>query len=352
MASNLNLRTKNVTYDDRDTNNLKYGPDWFQDGTWIASNVGKTGTLSGAETLDATVTFKFPMPAIAFYYFGMLRSKGGLYSICIDCNPNEPNFLDVDALNITDDGKNPPVALFSKRFDTPAQHVVFLRNQNDTRVVPEGNSQITIDRFVLEVVDDSLPVIPSPSPSLTSDTDKLGPPIGTIVGGAIGGFLLIIIMIATGVYYWHRRKHQLASVPHDNLSSDDSEASYPTIVPYPVMHPSISKGERSKAGELNPIPQRPPSPTPSSGSTTVVEYFRFRSREGQCQVDVERSPERRRREADAGPILSEDEESTLPPLYEQIFRVGPSNRQPPGQEPNGQSQPSASVMQNTAKQPM
>ncbi|KAK1229297.1 hypothetical protein PQX77_007642 [Marasmius sp. AFHP31] len=350
MASNL--RTKNVTYDDRDTNNLKYGPNWFQDGIWTASNVGQTptGTLSGANNLDATVTFEFPMPAVAFYYFGMLRSKGGLYGICIDCNPNKPSFQDVDALDVGDDGKSPPVALFSKRFDTPAQHVVILRNQNDTRVVPEGNSQITIDRFVLEVVDDSLPVIPSPSPSLTSDTDKLGPPVGTIVGGAIGGFLLTIIMIVTGIYYWHRRKQQLASV-HDNLSADDSEASYPTIVPYPVMHPSISKGERPKAGQLNPISQQPPSPTPSSGSTTIVKYFRFRSREGQCQVSVGQRPERQR-EADAGPIASEDEESTLPPLYEQVFQAGPSNRPPPRQEPNRQSQPSASVMQNTAKQPM
>ncbi|KAL0061514.1 hypothetical protein AAF712_011657 [Marasmius tenuissimus] len=339
-----NLRTKNITYDDRDTNNLIYGPSWFHYVTWNASNVGQSGTLTVANDLNASVTFSellyepflalssdvlpgFPVPAIAFYYFGMLRSKGGFY----------------------DDGKNPPVVLFSKRFDTPAQHVVILRNQNDIRE-PGGNSQITIDRFVLEVVDNlPTPAIPSPSPSLTSDTVKLGPPIGAIVGSTIGGLLLAIIMIVTGVYYWRRRRGQLVSV-RDNL---DSGVSSPAIVPYPVMDPSISKQERPKAGQSTPTLQRPPSPTPSSGSTAIVTYFRFRRRGWQREADndVERRPERRR-EADAGPIPAEDEESTLPPLYEQVFQAGPSNRPPPDQEPNGQSQPSASIMQDTAKQPI
>ncbi|KAJ8084833.1 hypothetical protein PM082_003610 [Marasmius tenuissimus] len=346
-----NLRTKNITYDDRDTNNLIYGPSWFHYVTWNASNVGQSGTLTVANDLNASVTFSFPVPAIAFYYFGMLRSKGGFYGICIDCDPEQPEYQDIDALNVTDDGKNPPVVLFSKRFDTPAQHVVILRNQNDIRE-PGGNSQITIDRFVLEVVDNlPTPAIPSPSPSLTSDTVKLGPPIGAIVGSTIGGLLLAIIMIVTGVYYWRRRRGQLVSV-RDNLNTDDSGVSSPAIVPYPVMDPSISKQERPKAGQSTPTLQRPPSPTPSSGSTAIVTYFRFRRRGWQREVDndVERRPGRR--EADAGPIPAEDEESTLPPLYEQVFQAGPSNRPPPDQEPNGQSQPSASIMQDTSKQPI
>ncbi|KAJ8084835.1 hypothetical protein PM082_003612 [Marasmius tenuissimus] len=363
MASNS--RTKNITYDDRDTN-LKYGPNWYHPGTWNASSVGQSGTLTSANDLDASVTFNFPEPAIAFYYFGIKRSSGGRYGICIDCDPNKPDFQTIDALNATDDGKNPPVVLFLKRFDIPGHHVVILRNQNDTRRDPKGKSQITIDRFVLEVVDSSpIPNTPSPSPSLeiappapsleiaspapslTSDTDKLGPPIGSIVGGTIGGFLLAIVMIVTGVYYWCRHRRQLVSV-HNNLNADDSEASFSTIVPYPVMHPSIPKEERPKAGQSNPTLQRPPSPTPSSGSTAIVAYFRFRRRGWQRNIGAELRPEWRR-EADAGPIPAEDEESTLPPLYEQVFQAGPSNRPPSNQEPNSQLQPVSFVAQNVAK---
>jgi hypothetical protein len=49
------------------------------------------------------------VPAIAFYYYGIPRCCGGLYGICIDCDPLNPNFIPIDAVNRTDDGKNPPV---------------------------------------------------------------------------------------------------------------------------------------------------------------------------------------------------------------------------------------------------
>lgn len=48
-------------------------------------------------------------PIFAFYYFGIKRSGGGMYQICIDCNPNDRTWQDIDGLNRTDDGKNPPV---------------------------------------------------------------------------------------------------------------------------------------------------------------------------------------------------------------------------------------------------
>ncbi|KAL0061517.1 hypothetical protein AAF712_011660 [Marasmius tenuissimus] len=343
------LRTKNITYDDRDTNNLKYKLDWFHDGVWNASNAGQTGTLSGSNNPNARVTFNFPIPAIAFHYFGIIRSRGGLYGICVDCDPEEPNFQDVDALKTAENNETHlPIALFSKRFVTPAQHVVILTNKKDPRGVPEGNSQITIDRFVLEVVDDSpalAPVTspPGPSPSPTSsldkpksNLDKSGAPVGGIVGGVIGGFLLAIIMIVMGVYHWHRRKRQLAS------NTDDGEANFLPIVPYPVMHPSISKEQRPKAGEWRRTLRRPPDPTPS-GSMAIVTDDRFRRRELRREIDAERRPEpQQRHEADAGPIPAEDEESILPPLYEQVFRAGgPSNHPPSSQEPNDQSRPIA-----------
>ncbi|KAK1230199.1 hypothetical protein PQX77_006720 [Marasmius sp. AFHP31] len=348
-----NLRTKNITYDDRDTKNLKYGPHWFLTGTWNASSVGLTGTLSSSDNMSANVTFDFPEPAIAVHYFGMRRSSGGLYQICIDCDPGNPSFETIDALNATDDGKNPPVALFSRRFDTPAQHVVVLRNRNDTRLVPSKATQITIDRFVLEVVDKSLSPVTPPSPSPTTDSGEAGLPVGAIVGGAVGGILSVVIVIVTGLYCWHRRKHHQLAFAHDKVNTVDvSEASSPTIVPYPVMNPSVSKEGRPKAGESRHTPQRPPSPTTSSGSTTIVAYFRFQRRqrrERRNRMDAGQITERRR-EADAGPILLEDGESTLPPLYEQVFQAGPSNRPLSGaREPNGQSQPISFVIQDTAK---
>jgi len=85
--------------------------------------------------------------ATAIYYFAPKRSHGGLYAICIDCDPNAPQFQTIDAFNATDDGQSPPVVLFSKTWPTPAVHRVLLTNQNDTRFNPSGNSQITLDQF-------------------------------------------------------------------------------------------------------------------------------------------------------------------------------------------------------------
>ncbi|KAL0061521.1 hypothetical protein AAF712_011664 [Marasmius tenuissimus] len=351
-----NLRTRNITYDDRDMVTLKYQGFWFHDGTWNASNVGDSGTLSSSNDPLANITFNFPEPAIAFYFFGIQRLRGGLYGICIDCSPNNPRFQTVDGLSTSDDGQNPPTVLFSKRFDTSAQHVIILRNENDTRIVPGGNSQIAIDRFVLEVPDDSAPVTsssPLPSPTSTSDSGKSGPPIGAIVG-AVGGFLLAVILIVVGLHYRHRRKRSLLAFAHEDVSTNPSEASFPDIVPYSVMHPSISKEERPKAGESNSTSQRPSSPTTSSGSASISAYLRFQRRERrrQREVDAAQIPERRR-EADAGPVPLDDERSTLPPLYEEVFQAygnceaGPSSRPPSGEVPHPGS--TAATVQGTEK---
>ncbi len=39
----------------------------------------------------------------------MRRSKGATYGICVDCDPDGRVFEMIDAVNLTDDGKNPPV---------------------------------------------------------------------------------------------------------------------------------------------------------------------------------------------------------------------------------------------------
>ncbi|KAL0061519.1 hypothetical protein AAF712_011662 [Marasmius tenuissimus] len=310
-----NLRTKNITYDDRDTNHLIYGPNWFHDGTWNASSVGQTGTLTSSNDLNAVVTFTFPEPAIAFYYFGIFRSNGGFYGICIDCDPNEPNFQEIDAFNTTDDGKNPPVALFSKRFDTPAQHVVILRNQKDRRSKPKGNSQITIDRFVLEVMDDSpvpVPVTPPPSPSPTSDSGGAGPPIGAIIGGAIGGILLAVIVIVTGLYCWHRKWQR-------DIEDPDPPTRHHHSGPYPSSFYGHSRYGTNTSFTLSTLSPSIFSSRPStnfSSGTRSSSRTRSSRRTRSTQLSSDRRARRGRRHGvDAGPAIvegeNEDDESLL-----------------------------------------
>ncbi|PPQ71573.1 hypothetical protein CVT24_006428 [Panaeolus cyanescens] len=152
---------QNQTFDNTDSR-LKYQGGWFVQGKWDAPAVGQAGTLSSTNDPTATVTFTFPEPAVAFFYYGMQRSNGGLYGICVDCDPNNPNWVQIDALNPADDGQNPPVLLFSQTFNPPAVHEIIIRNEDDARGRPSGNSQITVDRFVLQVQN---PDAPSPSPA-------------------------------------------------------------------------------------------------------------------------------------------------------------------------------------------
>ncbi|KAJ8084826.1 hypothetical protein PM082_003603 [Marasmius tenuissimus] len=325
-----NLRIKTITFDDRNRSALNYGSFWFLDqGTWNATNTKETGTLSSSNDPNANVTFDFPVPAIAFRYYGMRRSRGGLYGICIDCDSlDEPRFQNVDALNATDDGLNPPVVLFSKAFDTPAKHVIILRNQNDTRIVPGGNSQITIDRFELDVIDDSpasdIPQSPSPSPATDSGNTK--PPIGAIVGGTVGGLILAVILIAIVFICRRRRRNhsrRLVSVHGDH------EASLSTIVPYLQTRPSLSKEKQSRTSFS--LTSDSANSSRSSLSTTTDSYPRLDSEEI---------------ESEAGTTPIEDEGSTLPPLYAEIFQGGGvSNRPPSGQAPDN----TASVVRNTSK---
>ncbi|KAK1217104.1 hypothetical protein PQX77_020250 [Marasmius sp. AFHP31] len=347
MGSKAGLGTKNITYDDRDVKNLEYnGYGWVLNGTWNAIN-GQSGTLSSSNGQDAIVTFNFPEPAIAFYYYGILRSRGGLYSICIDCGSNYQHLQTIDGLNITDDDAGLSLdCSHSKVSDIPAKHVVILRNQNDTRIRPRGNSQITVDRFVLQVVDDSpIPVTPSASPFSMSDAVKPGPSIGALVGGALGGGLLLVVVLTVIGLYWMRRRERSDRIlsTHYDINTDTSETDLFTILPYCQMHAFIPKEGRPKAGSLRPPhpPQPQSSPITTSSSSTIAPYFYFR-RLG------------RRREVDAGPAHLEEGDSNLPPSYEQVLEAGASNHPlPSGQVPHGhKSRPTApdtDIMQSTAK---
>ncbi|KAG7099914.1 hypothetical protein E1B28_001712 [Marasmius oreades] len=341
------VRHKNITFDDRD-DRLKYAGNWFHDGTWNASSVHQTGTLSSSNDPQANVTFTFPQPAIAFYYYGIARSRGALYAICIDCDPNNPRFEPVDGLNSTDDGTNPPIVLYSRVFDSPGQHVVILTNQNDTRGTPLGNSQLTIDRFDLEILIDDSPAVIS---TVTQDPSNPGPgtstaptatssssssaPIGAIAGGAVGGFGAAVILIAIGLFCLrrrHRRRRMGGSIP-------PPAPPQPTHVePFPVQAYS-SKGPRISirptpatvtlgtdtdlSSSLSPSTVTGSYDPPSSGTYSSNTSSSDQSSSRRARRERRRE---RRREVDAGPILEEDDgaenEDSLPPLYEQVFRTG------------------------------
>ncbi|KAJ7446826.1 hypothetical protein B0H11DRAFT_2248592 [Mycena galericulata] len=145
--------SQNITYDDRDSI-FDYSPGWFRTGTYNATSVGQTGTLASSKiTSGVNVTFVFPTPATDFFYFGMKRCCGASYLICIDCDPNHPQYITINAVDPTDNGQNPPVVLFSKSFDVAGVHEVILMNEPDLAF--GGNSEITLNRFELTVPDPS-----------------------------------------------------------------------------------------------------------------------------------------------------------------------------------------------------
>ncbi|KJA22517.1 hypothetical protein HYPSUDRAFT_651490 [Hypholoma sublateritium FD-334 SS-4] len=107
----------------------------------------------------------------------MLRSRGGQYGICIDCDPTSSSavFSSVNGFDASDQGNSAPVALYSTTFSSPGVHVITMRNEADSRGTPAGNSQLTLDRIVLQV---AIPAITTtsqkvslnPSPTTTSTT--------------------------------------------------------------------------------------------------------------------------------------------------------------------------------------
>jgi hypothetical protein len=54
-------------------------------------------------------TNKLEVPAIAFYYWGFKNSIGAQWGICIDCNPNNRTFIQIDGEDPTYNGDGPPV---------------------------------------------------------------------------------------------------------------------------------------------------------------------------------------------------------------------------------------------------
>jgi len=307
---------KNVSFDDRDTDHLRYGPGWFLEGSWNASNVRQTGTLASANDLSANVTFTFPMEAVGFYYYGIPRCCGGQYAICIDCDPNNPIFIPIDAVNRTDDGQNPPVVLYSVTFDTPAVHEIILTNQDDTRF---GHSQITLDRFDLEVVDENAPVdnptpFPTVVPSTTSPTGTAPSAIGAattsdsnataaIIAGCIGGVAIIAILFILFFCLWRRKSRR---PPWMEPNNNPSPFQYAPRVPSSFAH-SSEPGTRQSMF------------TVSTHTTDRLAPLRGQGHHASPSMSSG-NPFNPMRETDAGRVFeSEETNRTLPPEYEQVF---------------------------------
>ncbi|KAK0433974.1 hypothetical protein EV421DRAFT_1360939 [Armillaria borealis] len=343
----------NNTYDDRLTDVLKYAGSWFNTGTYNASSVGDSGTLSSSNDPTANVTFVFPVPANAFYYYGMRRSRGGLYAICIDCDPNKPIFETIDAVNATDDGTNPPVILFSRSFEQPGTHEIILTNQNDTRF-SGGNSQITLDRFVLQVVDNSAPESStstsgsSTSSSATSSTAPAAsqstiissskPPIGTIVGGVVGGIAAISLCL---IIWFFMRRHHRAQQEHNDIDTSLYTSPYqPSPFTLPRENTS-TPSDRPRGHIRTPTTYTTTDTTPdhpsrrANGASVATKALASDASSGRARASSSRmaSSERLpRRETDAGRIDVDDDDddfATLPPGYEDIFSGGRPNGEQP-----------------------
>ncbi|KAF9022630.1 hypothetical protein BDZ89DRAFT_1137254 [Hymenopellis radicata] len=266
------VNLKNVSYDDRDFTDLKYtGTSWFTDGSWNASNVGRTGTLSTARDVDATVTFTFPQPANAFYYYGIPQCCGGNYSICVNCHPDAPQFKIIDAVNRSDDGRNLPVILFSYTFEDFGIHEVILKNNNDTRF---NESQITVDQFVLQVEDSD--AVSSSSSSATSSVSQTAAavadattpsksPLGLIVGATLGVPALLAFLVAVFMA-WQGRRRRAAK----------RERPAPATGPFLLASATTaSPSKHSRSTVLAPTETVPDS----SGSTSAAPPRPSRSRE-------------------------------------------------------------------------
>ncbi|KAL1707055.1 hypothetical protein EV121DRAFT_288847 [Schizophyllum commune] len=361
---------RNVTYDDRDTTNIHYNGWWFTTGSYNATSVGETGTLSSSNSPDASLVFTFPQPAIAFYYYGMLRSGGGWYLLCIDCGPNEQLWdYSIDAHNASDDGRNPPVLLYTEAWHEPEVHEVILQNTNDTRF-GHYDTQITLDRFILTIDDgtagDADERTSNPTSSSTSESSitftlssaassssssssatsiaasyPKHAPVGAVSGAVAGAVLFVAIVFFC---WWRRHRRSCLSLP----SSVDRPRSPTEPSPYmkgrlpsltttsttPGLSPYVGRGHPPEADRKRAESDTQGPPTPIhrplrvrkppldifSVDTSMFSVADDRTQTPSSDVSSTRAFIVPRREINAGPADDEVLEDVLPPDYDDATR--------------------------------
>lgn len=343
------------TVDDTDTVQLDYNTvnkfQWFH-GNWTdySTTPPSNQSLLSSNDLTAQLVLRFPSPGTGFAYYGMQRAGGGIFKICIDCDPNQPAgpFETIDALNRTGtgNGRDPPVLLYSNQNLSNDMHTVVLMNTNDTRVHPGGTSQITLDRFVITTQDPAVVTVtssdvsngPTGSPISGTSTSSVNP--GLIAGVVIGALALLALLVGLGLCFRRkRRSNWVESVEEEGRVTVQRprlpHSPNPLIVrPSQRGHrpnPSASSFSSSTSVAALPakgavpvfalrehIPSKPSSPPPAASSTS----------ENTSSTAFPPLP-RPRTEMDAGPVP--EDEDTLPPDYAQVFnsqpQPGPSVRE-------------------------
>ncbi|KAF5345171.1 hypothetical protein D9758_009667 [Tetrapyrgos nigripes] len=304
---------RNSSYDDRDIDHLKYSDGWFLQGSWNASNIAGslTGTLASANNLTANVTFTFPEAANAFYYYGIGRSDGGLYAICFDddCKPPAPKFTRIDGLNRSDNGGNPPHILFSINFDDFGIHTLLLTNQNDTRA-DSGKSEITLDRFEIQIEDSS--VLPSSTSVVQApaSTKESSPrlPIGAIVGiilGVLIALMVVMLMCLRRRAIKHQKRKYASSFLLFNQPSESFRLDIQALCSVTNEDTRVAGNPSHRAAVLTDSESRPP-------------YRSFFLEMGTRWGAVNAGSAVFGSGSEAG--YQESESSTLPPNYHHVFR--------------------------------
>ncbi|KAF9451003.1 hypothetical protein P691DRAFT_773487 [Macrolepiota fuliginosa MF-IS2] len=222
---------RNQTYDDSDAS-FRYGGAYWHVEYWNVSTAVAGGKYHFSNAADAIVTFQFPVPAIAFHYYGLLRQdkNPGINKICADCNPNT-NGTEINTGDSTGnvDPVNPqPILLYSERFDTAGIHTITLWNIPDPSISGAG-SRISLDRFELEV-DSATATQTSANPTSTSPTNSSngsGVSVGALVGAIVGGNA-VLFLLAFGLWFWWSRRQEKRKGPRPVFEVDSGGTVDPT----------------------------------------------------------------------------------------------------------------------------
>ncbi|KAF9550058.1 hypothetical protein CPC08DRAFT_715339 [Agrocybe pediades] len=298
---------------------------WFNTGVKDTNGSNTIPPASWTNDTSSNVTFTFPVAAIGFYVYGFPSLQGGRYGICIDCDPQDPTYLPIDGVkNIVDD-QEVPVMLFSKTFAGPGIHEIILRNEADPRF--NGSSRLSLSRFDLELVNDGtqsssssspfpLATTTSSSPQSSSTSSMLSGHMGAVIGGAVGGIFVNLILVAAFIFYFRvRRRKRLLASRDSRLGSSQTEYK-PSDARRITPFNTYAAVPQSATHLSIPIP---------TGKSGPYGHRRFASSGSSQDAASDSNVQTPGREQDAGPILlvpreELDVQHTLPPDYEAVFR--------------------------------